>query len=158
MSPAKPVLSAPVGNGAPIDLSQQLLEADAVVRRISSSYVGMLQGDLCRMRECLTAAQDAGNVAGNLTALFDIAHDVKGQGGTFGYPLISQIAEALCRYLAAALPQNIADLSIVEVHLDAITTVARHQIIGDGGVIGADIVRSLGLLQPAIAAKPGAEA
>lgn len=37
--------------------------------------------------------------AADVKKMFDIAHEVRGQGGSFDFPLITSIGDSLCRFL-----------------------------------------------------------
>lgn len=72
-----------------------------------------------------------------------IAHDMKGQGGTFGYPLITDFAESL--YSFTTTRQDISDnmVELVKAHVDGMRAVINSRIKGDGGEIGAELKASL---------------
>ncbi len=74
-----------------------------------------------------------------------IAHELRGQGGTFGYPLITLFAKSL--YEATKLPRKEDDaaLDIAKVHIDTMRAVIREDIQGDGGEIGQQLFKSLKL-------------
>src|SRR5439155_465870 len=72
-----------------------------------------------------------------------IAHELRGQGGTFGYPLITVFGKSL--YEATKVPsrQDDAGLEIVKAHIDAMRAVLREKIAGDGGDIGQQLFTTL---------------
>ncbi|MEQ9444814.1 MAG: response regulator, partial [Rhodospirillaceae bacterium] len=74
-----------------------------------------------------------------------IAHELRGQGGTFGYPLITLFAKSL--YEATKMPRKEDDaaLDIAKVHIDTMRAVIREDIQGDGGEIGQQLYKSLKL-------------
>lgn len=72
-----------------------------------------------------------------------IAHDMKGQGGTFGYPLITEIADGLNKLLRSELDLNDTHLEIIKAHIDAMAVVIRDKISGDGGEIGVQLTSAL---------------
>ena len=52
-----------------------------------------------------------------ITKIFDIAHETRGQGGTFGYPLVSLIADSLCKFVEPKNSLNTEQMNIVQLHL-----------------------------------------
>lgn len=73
-----------------------------------------------------------------------IAHDMKGQGGTFGYPLITSFADSLygCTVKSSdGIEDN--QVELVKSHLDAMRAVIRGRVSGDGGEIGQKLTESL---------------
>lgn len=73
-----------------------------------------------------------------------IAHDMKGQGGTFGYPLITSFADSLYGFTIKR-PGEISDnqIELVKSHLDAMRAVIKGRVSGDGGEIGQKLTESL---------------
>ena len=61
---------------------------------------------------------------------------MKGQGGSFGYPLVSQLGSALCRQLETAPPPGSAGMERVTALVTAIGRVIRERLAGDGGEEG----------------------
>lgn len=73
-----------------------------------------------------------------------ISHDMKGQGGTFGYPLITTFADSLYGFTvkkSAEISDN--QIELVKSHVDAMRAVIRGRVSGDGGNIGAKLTASL---------------
>lgn len=72
-----------------------------------------------------------------------IAHELRGQGGVFGYPLISNIAESLFDLTHQMLDRSDDSLQLVKEHLDTLKAVMREKIRGDGGAIGVAVMHAL---------------
>jgi chemotaxis protein histidine kinase CheA len=72
-----------------------------------------------------------------------IAHDLKGQGGTFGYPLVTSFATSLHRF--ASMREGIEDehVEIIKAHIDAMRAVVRDRVSGDAGEIGKALAKGL---------------
>src|SRR5258708_32088669 len=87
-------LSAKVTLGRGID-QEQLARAEAAVAALAVDYVAWATRDLAAMRDIAASLAAAADV----DRLYAISHDVKGQGGSFGYPLVTAIAGSLCRFL-----------------------------------------------------------
>ena len=73
-----------------------------------------------------------------------VAHELTGQGGTFGYPLISTFGKSLFE-LTSAREGSISEsqINIAKSHVDAIQAVIKGRVAGDGGAVGAELVKSL---------------
>lgn len=76
-------------------------------------------------------------------AIAMIAHDMKGQGGTFGYPLITTFADSL--YGFTNVKGDISDnqVEIVKSHIDSMRAVIRGRVSGDGGEVGKNLITGL---------------
>ena len=72
-----------------------------------------------------------------------IAHDMKGQGGTFGYPLITAFADSLYNFTTVRVGITDNMVEIIKAHVDAMKAVIRGRVSGDGGEVGAVLTKSL---------------
>lgn len=81
--------------------------------------------------------------AEGLERVFTIAHDLKGQGSSFGYPLITKIGGLLCQFLRARRGHDAQGLRIAAAHIEALAIVLEHRIAGEGGQLGASVVERL---------------
>ena len=72
-----------------------------------------------------------------------VAHELRGQGGTFGYPLITVFAKSLYDTTLPGCPEDDGALGVVKAHTDAMRAVIRDRISGDGGKIGRKPLKSL---------------
>ena len=72
-----------------------------------------------------------------------LAHKLRGQGGVFGYPLISEFGKSLynCTGNSARVTENL--LEFVKAHIDGITAVINGNVKGDGGAVGKELLSSL---------------
>ncbi|MCK5575635.1 MAG: Hpt domain-containing protein [Sphingomonadales bacterium] len=75
--------------------------------------------------------------------VFGIAHDVKGMGSSFGFPLMTQIGTTLCHYLKNHPKDIPASKSVVEAHAKAMKVVLDNVITGDGGEKGVALTSRL---------------
>ena len=82
-----------------------------------------------------------------MQALYGIVQTVKGQGSSFGYPLISAIGSQLARFMEDR-GDNVSDaqMEVVKVHVEAIRLVMQQKMEGEGGPVGKQIVSGLGLV------------
>lgn len=75
--------------------------------------------------------------------LRNVAHDMRGQGGTFGYPLISEMAESLYHFTGPASGMSDNHVEIIKAHIDAMRAVIKNRVKGDGGEVGAQLLKGL---------------
>ncbi len=71
--------------------------------------------------------------------IFELAHNIKGLGGSFGYYLMTDIGASLCEYIRHT--ENIATLKthVIAAHIHAMDMVASEGIEGSGGERGQEI-------------------
>ena len=72
-----------------------------------------------------------------------VALELRGQGGTFGYPLISTFGKMLYDTTLEGCPEDDNAVEIIKAHIDAMRAVLREKITGDGGKIGRELTASL---------------
>lgn len=88
-------------------------------------------------------ADSAGLWPGKKAELCDIAHNLKGQGSSFGYPLITQIGLSLNRMLKDLECCDPRCAEIALAHARALSTVLEKDIRGTGGTSGQALVQRL---------------
>jgi hypothetical protein len=83
------------------------------------------------------------NDLGKRQTVYMLAHELRGQGGTYGYPLITRFGDQLCRYLDASDFLDAKALVVVKAAADAIAVVINNGVAGDGGDTGRQLVAML---------------
>lgn len=71
-----------------------------------------------------------------------IAHNIKGMGSSFGFPLMTQVGSTLASYLRP-LGDKKADIDVLGAHLKAMNTILDNRILGDGGEVGEKLISRL---------------
>jgi CheY-like chemotaxis protein len=72
-----------------------------------------------------------------------LAHEMRGQGGTFGYPLVSQVARSLFELTLHNLDRSDACCDLIAEHVRILKAVVREKITGDGGIVGRELISEL---------------
>jgi len=124
-------------------LSEAIEAAEAAVAELSKDYprrAGEKVSELDRAFEALPAAGDARDA---VEALFAIAHEIRGEGGTFGFPLAAAIAANLCAILEDQDQIGKTLREAIRVHIDSLKLVLSQPIKGDGGEQGAELLHGL---------------
>ena len=76
--------------------------------------------------------------------LFNAAHDLKGLGTTYGYPLVSEIADSLCTITLEKDVRAKAPMKLVNAHVDSIRAIVNGQIKTAQHATGQSLARELG--------------
>lgn len=120
----------------PIDPAA-LARAETALADLTERYLGWAEADLVRLDSVLARlAAGAGDRAGAMRELFRIAHDMKGQGGTFDYPLVSELAGRLCRLAEVLADPDPGQMAALAGLAAALGRVIRERLSGDGGAVG----------------------
>jgi CheY-like chemotaxis protein len=73
-----------------------------------------------------------------------IAHELRGQSGTFDYPLTTKLSKSLYEVTLEPGKQITEDRKkLIDAHIDAIRTVFKNRITGDGGEIGLALLHDI---------------
>jgi hypothetical protein len=122
-----------------------LERAQAAVDRLKEVYIADWgPAALADMYEALARIGRPGAASeSSFQAFYRLAHDMKGQGGTFGYPLLTHIGEVLCRMTADRRDAGETEVGVLRAHLDAARRIMMDRIEGDGGAEGDRLVRDL---------------
>lgn len=112
------------------------------IDKLKDTYLHWTRTQLKKLHSHLHLLERQGlNKPGNLmNEIFDLAHNIKGLGGSFGYFLMTDIAASLCDYVRNV--ENIADMKIeiIFAHVTAMDVVISKEIEGSGGETGNEII------------------
>jgi len=138
------LLRAKVGKAPPGDAEAVFAAADKAVKQKAGAFLDHVRGELASMRTALhQAVTVAEKRAAALDRVYTIAHDLKGQGSSFGYDLITKVGGLLCQYLKARRANDAQGLRIAAAHIEALGLIVEHRIAGDGGKLGGEMVGRL---------------
>jgi chemotaxis protein histidine kinase CheA len=132
-------------------LDQPIFDADAPARgddalkAMGASFEQWLDDDILKLQ----GARQAGALDRwsdvSLDALMRAAHDLKGMGGSCGYPLVTQIAASLCRLIETDAGKAAArnNPALVCAHVDALRAAIRDRIASDEHPVGRALLWAL---------------
>ena len=81
--------------------------------------------------------------AENSEKLYISAHDLKGLGTTYQFPIITRLAASLCRLIDEPARRAKAPLLIIDAHIDAIKAAVRANIRDDTHPVGKTLAEEL---------------
>ncbi len=120
-----------------------IAKAEEALKAMSSQFAGWLQDEIDKLDAIRTDIKNEGWNAKTAEALYFRAHDLKGLGGTYQYPLVTRLAASLCRMIDNPTTRLSAPLSLVDAHIDAIKAVVRDTIQTDDHPIGKALANEL---------------
>ena len=106
-----------------------IAKAEAALKSLSGNFVQWLNDEITKLEGARQTVRAEGITAENMESLYLRAHDLKGLGATYGFPLITRIAGLLCR--------------LIDAHIDAIKAAARDDIKNEDHPIGKILVQEL---------------
>jgi hypothetical protein len=132
------------GAGGPALTAEALEKANAALEKMSEDYPDWVAAQVTELRALHGRMVDTPeNRRKTLDSIRLLAQEIKGQGATFGYPLVTTFAASLqdCSGPSAPLTDNHAE--VVKSHVDSIAAVIKDRVKGNGGQIGKDLTEQL---------------
>lgn len=132
----------------PDDLAAMADAAGAALAGMGEEFAAGAQIEAQTLKDHLDRAEKTNNEDDFIKEVgnaFGIAHNLKGQGATFGYNLVTEIAEHVC---TGTRPQNNPSresLPNMQASAQALCDILASRIDGDGGTIGARMRTDLGI-------------
>lgn len=120
-----------------------IAKAEAALADLSGQFEDWLMEEIRKLEDVQARIKAEGLNAENSDQLFFRAHDLKGLGTTYGYPLISRIAGSLCKMLDEPEKRQQAPRMLTDAHLDAIRAIVRDQIKAEDHPVGKILSETL---------------
>ncbi len=130
--------------GAGFDLSA-IDRAEQALDKLSVRFEGWILEEVERLQSARDDVDAHGYNGEYADELFRAAHDLKGQGMTFGYPLVTYVAGSLCKILEVlgATETAKAPIELIDHHVDAIRAIVRDRIKGNTHSTASELANSL---------------
>jgi len=135
-------LRAKVGGFGGID-ADAIAKAEAALKAMSAQFGQWLQDEITKLDQAQAEIRAKGYTPQTAEALYFRAHDLKGLGATYQYPLVTRIAGSLCRMMDDADRRMQAPVAILDAHIDAIRAVVRDEIQTDEHPVGRELAETL---------------
>lgn len=115
------------GEGDPEEVDPEAAaRAQAIVESMRGKFLDWLKTTEGALAEHLTALEPGGDASGAadrqavVEAVTVIAHEMRGLGGTFGYPLVTRVGATLEDHLMERVDATAADVHIIGEHIAAV--------------------------------------
>lgn len=135
-------LRAKVGGFGGID-ADAIAKAEAALAAMSAQFGQWLQDEIVKLDQAQADIRAKGYTPETAEGLYFRAHDLKGLGATYQYPLVTRIAGSLCRMMDDADKRMQAPVTILDAHIDAIRAVVRDEIQTDDHPTGRILAETL---------------
>ena len=116
--------------------------AERVITRLAGEFVETLATEIESLEELARSYRKdrSPEVLGDLSARI---HNIRGQGTTFGYPLITEICKSFGNYLQD-LPEDVsASIDVVSHHVAAMRAIYRGAVINADDEAGIAVLSAL---------------
>jgi hypothetical protein len=120
-----------------------IAKAEAALKSLSGNFAEWLAEEVSKLDAARQRIRADGLTPEAAENLYLRAHDLKGLGATYEYPLVTRIAGSLCKLIDDPAKRAEAPLFLVDAHIDAIKAAVKGGIQTDADPIGRALVTEL---------------
>jgi len=140
--PAPNALKLKLGGRLSLDMDA-IARAEAALKSLSGQFSEWLNDEIVKLEAARAEVRAQGLTVQTAEVLYMRAHDLKGLGTTYEFPLISRIAASLCKLIDEPATRDKAPLYLVDAHIDAIKACVRDNIKDADHPVGQILVAEL---------------
>ena len=130
------------------DLVRRLEEADANIAATADGFEDWALADIVAASEKID--NEKIEAKKRIRDVFRVAHDIKGQGTTFGYPSVTEIAAILCDFMREGkVTMSPKQVQVIKLHLGAIRLVLDQKLKGESDA-AKNLVKKLSVTAAAV--------
>ena len=120
-----------------------IAKAEAALKSLAGNFGEWLQDEVTKLEAARQRVRAEGLNAETAENLYLRAHDLKGLGATYEYPLVTRIAGSLCKLIDEPTKRAAAPMNLVDAHIDAIKAAVKGGIQTDTHPLGHALVTEL---------------
>ncbi len=120
-----------------------LARAEAALKSLSGQFSQWLNDEIAKLEAARAEVPASGLDAQTGETLYMRAHDLKGLGGTYEFPIVTRLAGSLCLLLDDVDKRTSAPLFLVDAHINAIKAAVRDNIRDDSNPVGRALAEAL---------------
>lgn len=121
-----------------------LAKAEKAMEDVKPQVEEHMKGEVARLQELMgKVAGSAGQDKQALDEMYRTSFELKGQGTSAGYNLLTRFGDSLCRYIEALQQPGVKEVAIIKAHVDSIAVIMHRGIKGDNNPVGMAIVAEL---------------
>jgi hypothetical protein len=136
------MLKLKVGGRGGIDMAA-IAKAEAALKSLSGNFAQWLNDEIVKLEAARQEVRAQGLTAETVETLYLRAHDLKGLGATYEFPLITRLSASLCRLIDEPATRLSAPMFLVDAHIDAIKACVRDDIKVDTHPVGKVLAAEL---------------
>lgn len=129
----------------PVFGPEAIARADETLKAMAGSMQQWIDADIAHLQTLRLAADAARWDAVSIDALLCAAHDLKGLGATYGFPLVTAIAASLCRLTETNDGKAVVarDPALARAHVDALRAIVRDGVRAPNHPLGSALRQTL---------------
>ena len=127
--PPNNTLRLKVGGGR-LDMAA-VAKAEAALKSLSGNFAEWLDDEIAKLEAARARTKLNGMAGPDGESFYIHAHDLKGLGGTYDFPLITRLAGSLCRLVEEPASRPAAPAALIDAHINAIRAALRDNVRTD---------------------------
>ena len=120
-----------------------IAKAEAALKSLSGNFSQWLNDEVIKLEGARQRVKTEGMNPETMEFLYLRAHDLKGLGTTYEFPLITRIGASLCRLIDDKDKRMQAPIALIDAHIDAIKAAVRDDIKTDEHPVGKILIEAL---------------
>jgi Asp-tRNA(Asn)/Glu-tRNA(Gln) amidotransferase C subunit len=120
-----------------------LARAEEALATLATDFTAWMRDEATKLETAREAFRQAPETEDSQQVLYRAAHDIRGQGRTFGYPLAGEIADGLCDLIDGCEEMDAHVLELIDAHIDAIRAVVRDDVRDEKNAMARNVVAEL---------------
>ncbi|PZN98741.1 MAG: Hpt domain-containing protein [Alphaproteobacteria bacterium] len=120
-----------------------IAKAEEALKAMSAQFGQWLQDEITKLDAAQMAIRTQGLTQETAEGLYFRAHDLKGLGSTYQYPIVTRMAGSLCKLLDDPARRTEAPIVLLDAHIDAIKAVVRDEIQTEEHPVGRELAVTL---------------
>lgn len=130
------------GRIAPADPAA-IARAEAALEEMKHEFADWLGEEVNKLEAALRRAASEGLEGAAGDELFTVAHDLRGLGTTYDFPIVTRMAGSLSRLVETGEKRALVPMQLVEAHVGAIRAALRQNIRTDDNAVGRTLAEEL---------------
>jgi len=136
------LLRAKVGNKPGPNLNQIVAKAEAALGELQEEYEVWIRDDLKALRAAVASLRQELDPT-ILERVKILGHEIKGQGATYGYPLLTTVGHLLYTFIERDADVAARHLELIDAHVDFMALILSEKIDDQGGLQAQGILAGL---------------
>jgi hypothetical protein len=120
-----------------------IAKAEAALKSLSGNFGQWLQDEVTKLENARARVKTEGVNPETMEFLYLRAHDLKGLGTTYEFPLVTRIGASLCKLIDDKDKRLTASMALIDAHIDGIRAAVRDGIKTDDHPVGKILVTEL---------------
>jgi hypothetical protein len=120
-----------------------IAKAEAALKGLSAQFGEWLRDEVAKLEAAHAVLKAEGPTRIAMDGIYARAHDLKGLGTTYEFPLVTRIAGSLCKLLGEGEARTRAPVALVGAHIDTIRACVRDNVRDSENPVGRALAEQL---------------